>query len=108
MDIKYINKKVKNRLTQSNHLFREYGRLAKPLSGLINQIKELKRNELFRLPGFHELKEQAKGIYAVTIKHPYRLVMTITDAESVTILDVVDYHGKNNTINNYKKLNCYV
>lgn len=107
MNIHYINKKVKNRLTQSNHLFKEYGRLAKPVSCLISKIKGLKRNELFRLPGFHELKEQAKGIYAVTVKHPYRLVMKISDSQNVIILDVVDYHGKNNMINNYKKINYY-
>lgn len=97
------------RLTNGSRLKKEYGHLAKHISRLMNQIKELKRNEFNRLPGFHEFKEQAKGIYAVTIKHPYRLILSINNPDYVLILDVVDYHGKNRIINHYNiiKYNYY-
>ena len=92
------------RLTNNCRLQKEYGRLAKPISQLIAKIKGLKRKDLYSLPGFHELKEQAKGIYAVTIKHPYRLILAVSSPEQVIILDVVDYHGKNNIINHYNNI----
>ena len=82
----------------NDRLKKEYGRLAKPISHLINQIKEMKRHELYRLPDFHELRHQAKGVFASTIKHPYRLVMRV-DRQDLMILAVIDYHGKTNIIN---------
>ena len=109
MNIKFTNKKMMDRLTNSSRLKKEYGRLAKPIGQLIDAIKGLKIQELHSLSGFHELKEQAKGIYAVTIKHPFRLILSINNPDQVLILDVVDYHGKNRIINHYnnKKYNYY-
>lgn len=100
MNICFKQTRLKELLENGEGLKKKYGHLAKPINKLIDKIKMLNRKELYSLPGFHELKEQAKGVFAVTIKHPHRLVMRV-DPESVLILDIVDYHGKNKLINKY-------
>ncbi len=99
MNISFKSKKLQEQLMNKDRLKKEYGRLAKPISRLINQIKEMKRHELYRLPDFHELRHQAKGVFASTIKHPYRLVMRVDNSQDLMILAVIDYHGKTNIIN---------
>lgn len=106
MKIYYKKQQLKELLENGEGLKRKYGHLAKPINKLIDKIKTLNRKDLYVLPGFHELKEQAKGVYAITIKHPFRLVMRVTP-ESVLILDIVDYHGKNKLIN-YYRINKFV
>lgn len=104
MNITFKTKRLKERLASNERLKKEYGRLAKPIGRLMDAIKGMNRRELYNLPGFHELKEQAKGVFAVTIKHPHRLIFSVSDAEHVLILDVVDYHGKNRVINHYNTI----
>ena len=100
MKISFKQTHLKELLENGEGLKKKYGHLAKPINTLVDKIKKLNRKELYSLPGFHELKEQAKGVFAVTIKHPHRLVMRV-EPESVLILDIVDYHGKNKLINKY-------
>ncbi|MBR5726248.1 MAG: hypothetical protein IKX56_05885 [Muribaculaceae bacterium] len=100
MNISFKQPQLKELLENGEGLKKKYGHLAKPIKKLVDKIKKLNRKELYSLPGFYELKEQAKGVYAVTIKHPHRLVMRV-NPESVLILDIVDYHGKNKLINKY-------
>ena len=76
MNKKFKTKRLKERLVSNERLKKEYGHLAKPIGHLMDVIKGMNRRELYSLPGFHELKEQAKGVFAVTIKHPHHLIFS--------------------------------
>ena len=103
MKIMFKKQQLVELLENGDGLQKKYGRLAKPVIKLIDKIKKLIRKELYSFPGFHELKEQAKGIYAVRFKHPYRFVMMV-DSYCMLILDIVDYHGKKIFINHFNSI----
>lgn len=103
MRIIYENK-ISKSFSSTRKINQKYGELAKPIISRLNLIKSISdyRN-LWNMPGnFHELKFQSEGTYAVTLKHPYRLVMRLSDdRQSVYILDVVDYHDNPKIIASY-------
>lgn len=53
-------------------------------------------DELYTPPnfGFHPLKENRKGDYAMTVTKNWRLTFTLTDIRTIADLDLEDYHGK--------------
>ncbi|OSA88175.1 UNVERIFIED_ORG: hypothetical protein B2H93_18870 [Clostridium botulinum] len=68
-------------------------------------LKDIEKNRVVN--GFHQLDGDRKKEFAVTLKHPHRLIFTInseesndeeisySDIEFVRIEEVIDYHGKN-------------
>lgn len=99
-----LSTKISKSLSSTRKINQKYGELAKPIISKLNMIKDITDyRQLRNLPGnFHELKYQAENTYAVTLKHPHRLVMRLCDdRQSVCILDVVDYHDNSKIIASY-------
>lgn len=99
-----FEKKIEKHLSSHRVIQRKFGRMSDVIEKLLDSIHKLTDyRQLWNLPGkFHELKYQADNVYAVTLKHPYRLVMRLEeDHQSVHILDIVDYHDNCKIIANY-------
>lgn len=99
-----LSNKISKSLSSTSKINQKFGELAKPIITKLNLIKSISDSrQLWNMPGsFHELKFQSEGTYAVTLKHPYRLVMRLSDdRQSVCILDVVDYHDNPKIIASY-------
>lgn len=95
MNIDFKTKDLKKCLTNRNACLREFGSLTDTLMRKLDAIQTATSfRELFNLSGhLHELKHHAKGVYGLTLKHPYRLLITI-DPGMVTVLGIINYHNK--------------
>lgn len=103
MRIIYSNK-ISKSLSSPRKIKQNYGEHAKSIINKLDLIKSITDSrDLWKMPGnFHELKFQSEGTYSVTLKHPHRLVLRLSeDCQSVCILDVVDYHDNCKIIANY-------
>lgn len=98
MKIEY-NKKLARCLQSVDTCQKKYGaQITKLLFRLINELKCVKNfKQLWTLQGnFHSLKYLPfEHIYSITLKHPYRCVMSLNiKANTITLVEVLDYHGK--------------
>ena len=92
------NKKLSGCLVSEATCRKRFGKeIAASLFKLIKQLgKIVNMKQLFELPGhFHRLNYlPVGGIYAVTLKHPFRCIMRLDIAAStITIEDICDYQG---------------
>lgn len=92
------NKKLANCLTNPAACKKKYGKeIASSLFKLIEQLsKVVDVRQLSELPGcFHRLSHlPVDNVYAVTLRHPFRCIMSLDVATStITLEQVCDYHG---------------
>ena len=107
MEITY-NKKTAKYLGSVKSIKKHFGELSKIIVEKIGQMAKVANfNELLKLPGHvHELVYQAKGVFSVTLKHPFRLVFRYhAHTQTVEILAIDDYHGNAKKIANYNYIN---
>ncbi len=93
------NKKLARSLQSMEACKKKYGKdIAILIHKLIQKLKQVTNfQQLRRLKGhFHRLGHlPIKNIYAVTLRQPYRCLLHIDIAScTVTIDQIVDYHGK--------------
>ncbi len=104
MTIKYRSKDLETVLTNKKACQKQYGSLTTVVMKKLKQIASASSlSDLRDISGhFHELKYQAKGVFALTVKHPFRLVMAPTEGyKAITILALEDYHSRPHMIQNY-------
>ena len=103
MNVIYRSKNLEKTLTNKTACRKSYGNLTEVLF----KKMELRRTasnlpELRNISGhLHELKYQAKGIFALTVKHPFRLILAPMDDKSIAVITIEDYHGSPRKIQNY-------
>ena len=76
MKIKFKTKYLKKCLTNRKTCLKEFGNLTDTIKRKLDTIQSATSiQELFQISGhLHELRHHAKGVYGLTIKHPYRLL----------------------------------
>ena len=106
MKIKFKTKYLKKCLTNRKTCLKEFGNLTDTIKRKRDSIQSVTScQELFQISGhLHELRHHAKGVYGLTIKHPYRLLLTI-DPGTVTVLGIIDYHNKPSRIIQFSNYN---
>lgn len=92
------NKKLTRCLANEATCRKKYGKeITTSLFKLIEQLsKVVDVRQLFELPGcFHRLSHlPVDNVYAVTLRHPFRCIMSLDAATStITLEQVCDYHG---------------
>ena len=100
------DKKIAKILNSKKLIKKHFGEFSKNVVAKIRQIAEATSlKELLNLPGHvHELIHQAKGVFAVTLKHPFRLVFRFfAQTQTVEIIAIEDYHDNSKKIANYNK-----
>lgn len=95
MKISYQNKKLEELVKDRKKLFRVLGQ--KRAQILLRRIDDMEDaggiDELKMLPGhYHELTGDRKGEWACSLDQPYRLIVSVNEAE-IIINEIVDYHG---------------
>lgn len=112
MDLEFKTKKLKKQCEDPRIAQKEFGSsIGNKLTLRINEfraacsLEDIVKNKIAN--GFHSLDGDRKKEFAVTLKHPHRLIFTINseksndedmsynDIEFVRIEEVIDYHGKN-------------
>lgn len=104
MCINYRTKSLEMVLTNKKACQKQFGCLTSTVMKKLKQIASASSlSDLRGISGhFHELKYQAKGVFALTVKHPFRLIMTPSaDFQTITILALEDYHNRPRIIQNY-------
>ncbi|MCC7439964.1 MAG: type II toxin-antitoxin system RelE/ParE family toxin [Armatimonadetes bacterium] len=111
MDIRFANRKLERILNEQKRLAQEYGTRAKLIRRRLDELRAADSLAVMRtVPGaaFHLLTGDRKGQYAVTVRHPFRMIVIPLhdpvplrpdggiDEANVTIIEIqeiVDYHG---------------
>ncbi len=91
------NKKLASCLTNEATCQKKYGKeITSSLFKLIEQLSKVADvRQLFELPGcFHKLSRlHVDNLYSVTLRHPFRCIMSLDAATStITLEQVCDYH----------------
>lgn len=110
MEVLFSTKKLQRQLTEQSRLLQAYGKNGtKRINLRLQQLQAAPTLQGMRnLPGrCHELSGGRSGCLAVDVEHPYRMIFRPTDdpppckedggldwtkVESITILEIVDYH----------------
>ena len=98
MVITYKNKRIEKVCTDAKTAERTYGQdMAEKIHQRVDEINAADTVELmiqFRIGRCHPLSQNRKGLYAVDLVHPYRLVFEKKGGEIqiANILEIVDYH----------------
>ncbi len=104
MEIYFKNKKTEKVFNNFNSLSQKHG--YKQAKKTIQRINEFTAAEslndilLLRAPGLHLLSGKLKGLWAVTLVHPFRLILEPLDGDTVDlktvtkikIIEIIDYH----------------
>ncbi len=104
MKISFKTKNLERILTNEDACRKHFGCLAETVARRLEYIRSAASfAELRKVPGhFHELKFQAKGFFAITVKHPFRLILTpVEDYEAIAVIAIEDYHHRPRRILNY-------
>ena len=105
MTINYRTKDLETVLNNKTACQKQYG--SNLTASVMKKLKQIASAsslaQLRSIPGhFHELKYQAKNVFSLTLRHPYRLIMAPTDDyKAITVLAVEDYHNHPRMIQNY-------
>lgn len=97
MDIVFANSEMEEDLKDNRILQKKYGAIrAKLLQRRIQTIRFAGSfDQLKSFPGhFHELKGDREGQWACSLDQPYRLIFTRIGEGTVSLEEIVDYHGK--------------
>lgn len=98
MEIRYRTKKLEKKCTDLKTSIKEYGQeTAEIVQRRLDQLSAADSIEQLvsaRIGGCHALVGNRKGEYAMTLKHPYRLIFMEyhEDINTVIITEIVDYH----------------
>ena len=98
MVITYKNKRIEKVCTDAKTAEMTYGQdMADKIHQRVDEINAADTVELmiqFRIGRCHPLSQNRKGLYAVDLVHPYRLVFEKKGGEIqiANILEIVDYH----------------
>ncbi len=98
MDITYKNNKLQKVCTDGKVAERSYGKeMAEKIQMRIDEIEAADTIEMmiqFHIGRCHSLTNNRKGLYAVDLVHPYRLVFEKhgNEIQIAHILEIVDYH----------------
>ena len=96
MEIRFWSSRLQRCFQESSVTIRQWG----PVVGQryvqrINAIKDLDRGEqlhLIRSLDFHPLTGERTGQHAIRLTGQMRLILTVDDERTVSIVEVVDYH----------------
>lgn len=85
---------LKTIFESTRRLERKFGVMHHKLINLMNTFRTMNPTDLYNLPGNpHPLKFQHKGVYSVTVNHPFRCVFHLNPInETITVLDIINYH----------------
>lgn len=112
MNLEFKSKKLKKLCEDPKAAQKELGpQIGIKLTLRVNEFRAAKNlNDIVKnsaVNGFHSLNGDRKEEFAVTLKHPHRLVFSIksgetnledityNDIEFIKVEEVTDYHGKN-------------
>lgn len=114
MVLEFKTKKLKKQCEDPKLAQKDFGSvIGNKLTLRINEFRaavslaDIEKNRVVN--GFHPLNGDRGDEFAVTLKHPHRLIFKInseqskekeisySDIEFIKIEEVIDYHGKNNT-----------
>jgi plasmid maintenance system killer protein len=87
-----ITSALKSAFQSDSSIQKKFGILAKKIKQLLVKFESIRPEQLLRLSGNpHKLNFQPKGIYSITVAHPFRCVFHLHN-ETITILDIINYH----------------
>lgn len=98
MDIEYRTKKLQRICTSATDARKEYGLdIAEKLQQRINELKAADSLEFlstYHIGNCHRLSGDRTGQYAMSLTHPYRLILEKNNnsVNIVKIVEIVDYH----------------
>lgn len=103
MNLIFKCKDLEKTLTNKKECRRQFGLLTDAVLRKLEFLRSASKfSELRDLPGhFHELKYQVKGVFALTVKHPFRLIVAPMNESTILVIALEDYHGRARVMQNY-------
>lgn len=106
LELQYKTKKLEEQCNNYKKAIKAFGdKSARKLHQRIKEIKSVNNLEIMvkcRIGRCHPLKGNMKGLFALDLEHPYRLIIEpifdkfeeLKYVNVVKVLEVKDYHGK--------------